>query len=806
MKSLSSDRKLILITLALLAVEIIWLLANLRVIPNPFAHDTSAIKSKPAGYVLKSQRELRRRGFDSLIWEQAAPNETLYYYDSVLTLSQSSATLFLQEQTEIHLSENTLVTIEPQDSSTIGQIRLKFTRGDLRARNPYAQTKIETPEWTIDLNQGSEVSLKQTGDDNYEVEVLKGDLKFEKDSQIQNVSVNQVLKIDDNKVTETLSIEKELQLQGPEYQRIYSFNEAVNVPVTWKGQAEKIQITPLGSDSEIRTLTPGQTSENLNLEPGKYSVRLLSNGKVSSMKEIEIWKAPVVHLLSPFPRDRVKMNRDTAFVWSIVPEAKEYRFEITDTRTGQKVVEKSPENYMNYDLGTEGELTWRVIAIDSEGFEIPSLYSNPLFSQKELLAAPRLKTPEFRKPAGKNLEKTQDRKPAQKLEKIEQEQKTESKTEKKSKKDRKSKNGALYKLEILWNLLTAQAEAKDSKTAIASYEAIFAWEKVDGADSYTIEISKTPDFRKTEVVKKVKSTEFVWTKFPLGTYYWRVAGETKSGAMGEFSEPAKINLEKIPDKEFNNLEGVIVRPTFDPEKQRAEVSTKDADILANVPKPSFDESRFDQKVLLVSEIQRELKDTYLFAYTPTYYSWTLNGDDQLKAKFSDAQNSAGRFRTEQTVSAERSYLVDIYYAQTKWTADKAQFPFQDEITIVDARVQVLFGSSKYNVFTGAAVQLSPKVERKDNEEIEIKSVPTIGPSVLYVWRNEGRWSGDHQVSFLAGSETFMFSTQNMIKFDIYKGDSASAFTGVRFQGDAIFNKSNFSNGFGFGLVLGFENF
>lgn len=777
MKAVTTDKKIILITLTVLVIEILWLLANLKVVPNPFARDTSSVQSKAAGYVLKSQHELRRRGFDSLIWEEANNNETLYYYDSVLTLSQSSATLFLQEQTEIHLSENTLVTIEPQDSTTIGQIRLKFTRGDLRARNPYASTKIETPEWSIDLNEGSEVSLKQTGDDNFEVEVLKGDLKFERDSEVQNISVNQVLKIDENTPTETLTVEKDLVLQGPEYQRIYSFEKDVPVPISWKGNAEKIQITELGSDVILREVSADQKTDTLNLEPGKYSVRLLSNGKVSSTKEIEVWKAPVVHLLSPFPRDRVKMNQDTSFVWSIIPEAKEYRFEITDTRTGEKKIEKSLENYMTYDLGTEGALTWRVIAIDADGFEIPSLYSNPLFSQRELLAAPKLKTPELRNPAS-----------GEKL-----------------KKPKKKNDGAFYKFELLFDLFFPAAQAQNT-AAMASYEAVFAWESVEGADSYNIEISKTPDFRKTELAKKVKSTQYVWSKFPLGTYYWRVAGATKSGSMGEFSEPAKINLEKIPDKEFNNLEGVIIRPTFDPDKQRADVSTKDIDILSNVPKTSFDETRFDQKVLMASEIQRTLKDTYLFAYTPTNYTWNLNGDDMLKAKFNDNQNTAGRFRTEQTLSEERSYVVDAYYAQTKWAVDAVAFPFQKDVTIVDSRVQILVGSNKYNVFTGGAVQTSPQVERKDNEEIAVKSNLTVGPSVLYVWRNDSRFSGDHSLSFTAGNQTFMFSTQNMLKFDLYKGESSSAFTGVRFQGDAIFNKSNFSNGFGFGLVLGFENF
>jgi hypothetical protein len=44
-------------------------------------------------------------------------------------------------------------------------------------------------------------------------------------------------------------------------------------------------------------------------------------------------------------------------------------------------------------------LQWQVIGIDKDGFEIPPLYANPIFSKAELLAAPKLKTPEIRQPA-----------------------------------------------------------------------------------------------------------------------------------------------------------------------------------------------------------------------------------------------------------------------------------------------------------------------------------------------------------------------------------------------------------------------
>lgn len=162
-----------------LFIEIVWLLMHLEVIPSPWSNRLSENSQSPAGVIVKTEKDLKRRGMNSLVWENAYQEETLFYHDSVLTLSESTATLRLEENTEIHLAENTLVTIEPLDKNAGSEIRLKFTRGDLRAKNPSGLTKIETDQWTLDLSRGSEVALRQKGDKNFEVEVVKGQLDFQ---------------------------------------------------------------------------------------------------------------------------------------------------------------------------------------------------------------------------------------------------------------------------------------------------------------------------------------------------------------------------------------------------------------------------------------------------------------------------------------------------------------------------------------------------------------------------------------------------------------------------------------------------
>lgn len=773
---------------------------HFQVIPNPFKTKTLALDQQPAGYVQKSQRELRKRSMNSLVWENASVDETLYYYDSVLTLSQSSATLYLQEQTEVHLSENTLVTIEPQDQRLDSQIRLKFTRGDLRARNPFATTKIETPEWSLNLDQGSEVSLRQTGKDNFEVEVVKGNMQFEKDSGVQALTENQVLKIEDNNATETLSIQGDLKFQGPDYQRIYSPNPETKVPIVWMGEAEKIEIIPLGKDSIVREIKPDQKSEDLQLEPGKYTLRLVNNGKVSEAKEIEVWQTPTLQLLSPFPRDRVNTNENVSFVWSYVPEAKEYKVIMTDITTGKSVTQTVKDNFFQHSFPAEGNIQWRVIGLDAEGFEMPSSYSNQIFPRHEPFAAPRLKSPEIRVPASKPKKDSPKKKPSSMIEK-------------------------------LWNLLLPMAHAEDSpawapgssttSTSVptttlpakkskksSDYEAVFAWEKVDGADIYTIEISDSTDFRNPKLSKVIKKTEFTWSQFSLGSYYWRVAAGSSTGRMGVFSEAVKVNLEKLPEGSASS-DGVLIRKKLDPDAERPPVETKTEEIVKSAPKPQFDESRFQQDTKLASDQQRDLVEHYLLEWSPVWTGFNLNGEDSLKVKLNGSSMGGFHFQTEQILGSKdkpsKSYLADIFYAQYKWKAsDELTYPFQEDQPFTDLRAQILFGDNKSGMLRGAIVQTVPIVDREDLEKIQIKAATTFGPSVYWVVDLSERWKSGHQLSLMAGNNIFVLSNQNTFRYQFFKGESSAMSLGVRLQEDLIFYRRSFSSGWAGGITFGFE--
>ncbi len=773
-RSWKTDRRLVIFTTALLLMEVAWLLLHLQVIPNPFQTQKKSLEQKPAGYVMKTERELRKREMNSLMWENSGDEDVLHYYDSVLTLSQSTAVLHLHEQTEVRLSENTLVTIEPQSESENHQIRLKFTRGDLRARNPFAATQIQSDQWSLQLAQGSEVSLRQTGDDDFEVEVLKGQLQFEKDSSTQSLSENQVLKIEDNKAAGAIAVSENVKFEGPAYQRIYSHQARIEIPVTWQGDAQSLQVSPLGKTRSARNLASGQRRDLLSLESGKYTLRLLKDGEVSESKELEVWQAPPFHLLSPFPRDRVKTNQQLQFVWSSLTEAHHYKFVVKNLRSGDVFEKTVSTNTTDHTFTEESDFEWKVIALDRDGFEILPPYGNQIFPRHEPFAAPKLKSPELRLPA--------------------------SKPDSSWRPERQNKWSWFFR----WLLPYSRAADSAAKNS-TDYEAVFAWEPVNGADLYTIEISASSDFRNPLTSKTVKRTEFIWSKFNLGTYYWRVAAGASNGRMGVFSEPAKVELKKLPDHS-SDMDGVLVRrkiPDPAPAPPPEVIAQKNLEELL----PSLLKSELQEpQALAVTEAQKTIQHSYLLEWAPLYVNWSLHGDSDLEANLTGSSSQSFHLQVEQRLGLEgKTVLADFFFSQFRWVAkDPLLYPFQSDQTVWDSRLSLYLNDEKSTLLRGATVQALPVIERKDLEEIEITSAWALGPSVEYKMRQSENWTSSHSLSALAGSQIFALSTQNRLRYQALQRDALTISLGLQLQLDLIFQSENFSRTTGAGATVGIE--
>lgn len=109
------------------------------------------------------------------------------------------------------------------------------------------------------------------------------------------------------------------------------------------------------------------------------------------------------------------------------------------------------------------------------------------------------------------------------------------------KKTKKKKSRA----QAFWDFLFPRAYAANpSKLAIR-----FSWEETPGASQYVIQISQNSDFEPVLIEKRVPQLEFIHEMTPPSEktqLYFRVAGVTGDGLVGEFSEIEKVEVKPEP--------------------------------------------------------------------------------------------------------------------------------------------------------------------------------------------------------------------------------------------------------------------
>ena len=458
----SRDRKIIFVLLIALAVELVLLLAHTGVIRLGGKSATSGVQ---AGYVLKAHNHLRRRTANSLVWETSQTHEPLYFHDAILTLKESTAVLTLETSTEITLSENTLITIEPPDDSHTGEIRLRFLRGNLQARNPFQASSIKGDSWSMDLTSGSEVELRDVGNKNVEVRLKEGQALVTSGGQASGLVANEIWRLNATGAAK-ISLDASLDWINPPPRRIYLHGEAVPMQLEWNGDAEKLLIQTLGYAEKILELSPGQKSILADLPYGHHRLYLRRAHISSSALDIQVWRAPLIHLLTPLPRDRVDLNTQVGFLWQKSPQVQSFNLKLSGASTNMS--HGLEDNGFTRTFTAEEDVQWYVEGLDAEGFTVPPLYRYPLYIRESPFAPPKLKIPQLRQPAAAPPP---------------------------------GPGAWLWS----WLIPAAQADLKNK------FEAVFSWEVVPGADQYVIEISQSADFRNPVVAKTLTMTEFTWS-------------------------------------------------------------------------------------------------------------------------------------------------------------------------------------------------------------------------------------------------------------------------------------------------------
>lgn len=93
---------------------------------------------------------------------------------------------------------------------------------------------------------------------------------------------------------------------------------------------------------------------------------------------------------------------------------------------------------------------------------------------------------------------------------------------------------------FLW-LVSSHALGVDKKG-----EVTLEWDVIEGAESYKVEVSERKDFKKIYKTIDLSTTE-TSLEIPFDkTYFWRVAGKSFLGDIGEWSDPGTVHVSSPP--------------------------------------------------------------------------------------------------------------------------------------------------------------------------------------------------------------------------------------------------------------------
>ncbi|MCM2283081.1 MAG: hypothetical protein NDI61_14660, partial [Bdellovibrionaceae bacterium] len=537
------DRYLVAGAVCLLLLEIFILAADF----GDVALDSSRAPwatGQRIGDLKRAENEVRRRGRSSLVWDESQTQDALFAYDSVLTLKDSTAQIRLRapsdphasgqtnaqitpqetQDTILNLDENTLVVLEPTEESQSGSLRLRFSRGAFRARNPSQAMNIETRSFSLDAKPGTELSLVGLENGNFEVELSRGEATLTTPNGVERVTSGERVRLSQEEIVERAQVSEGLQWGRDIPDRIYARQFPVPVPLSWNGLATDAEI--IAPDKSIR-LIHLQDPSTLTVEfpHGTSLVRLRNGDQSSSTATIQVRHAPSFQYFTPLPRDRARTGTDLLFSWQRLPEAHSYRLELSADATFDSLVTSVPtkDTRVTTPLRKSGTYFWRIVGLDADGYAIPAPRAYPLYITPQPLQAPELQTPELREPADAGEES----------------------------------DGSAS----LWNWILPLARAQTA----SSLSATFTWGAVSGADHYVIEISRTPGFEDPLVLQKVTETKFTWVGFAIGNYFWRVAAGSGSGPteqLGLFSAPA---LARLDPRHANAGKGVTLAASEPPQ-------------------------------------------------------------------------------------------------------------------------------------------------------------------------------------------------------------------------------------------------
>lgn len=713
------DRYLIAAALLLLVLEVAYLVTGLEGDPSDRdAMATAASSVRPLGEVLRTEKSVRRRGQNTLVWSESKADDTVFEYDSVLTLAGSAARIRLAGDTTLTLEENTLVVLEPPRSDDDGRLRIRFSKGSVRSSNPDRKVDFNSESFVLSADKGASLSLVGLEDGRFAVEVEKGKASLTTGGKSEALEEGAKLLLKGDEIQERKSLSAVLRWSPDVPRRIYAREFPVEVGLRWEGTARELAVVDPAKKLSSNPVSGNEV--NVKLAEGTHLLSLANGTESSETIVMQVRVAPTARYFTPLPRDRVRAGEDVVFGWEAIPGARRYQIEVAPSPQFERIEAKAETKdlQVKLKLSRAGAFHWRVVGYDDEEIAIPPARSYPLFVSPDLMQSPELNAPEIRSPA-----------------------------------DETSK-GASPGASMLFKLLLPEAKAQ------SAFDAVFTWKTTAGADHYVIEISKTPGFEEPVVIEKVGQPSFTWKKVVSGRYFWRVAAGKSAGGgegdrMGAFSTVAVAQLDGAGT---SSGDGVRVVERIDPASSAKKVETAQAPKPTPVQTPEPDPARaadeesedlgLAARDLSPSEVARVAieeapgRRSGRFFYRPQWRSTSLRSGPSLSGSFDGPVGLA--FGLDLPILTLETGRLELKgnYERVQWKP-KA-LATQSELNETRWSASLQFRPKGQRWAAGLGVESVPFLERKRLEESELSAVTLIGPSVQFT----NSWeSSDVEIDF-----------------------------------------------------------
>jgi len=466
------------------------------VLQKAFDQTSGTGTTQAIGTIIFKQKVAERKFSSQALWGRVESKAPVFNFDTIRTGPGASAVVNLQDGTEIHLDEETMVGLELQEKAfsvalVTGKVAAKRPAGiastafSITSKN--VGVTMENGEVTL-ARQGEGVSLQTTA----LVTVTSG-------GQTSLVQADQAALIAPGAAP---VVQKQpVSLVEPADQAYAVGGDVQPVVFRWQTPADSpgtgtLQISrDSGFSSVERQLKTNQGQAKADLPEGSYSWRVLApDGTPSASRRLVVFRAAAPTLAEP---QGVQSVADPAsalvpFSWSKTPDASSYRLEIFEASRRD-----TPYRSLTTTLSAvsvpglpEGRYVWRVVGLyPFANAELPSVVG--AFSVEKLQ---KLQAPGF-----------------------------------------------------LAGSSTAVSETKAQFSALAA-DSVLGWESVPSAETYEVVIAKDPEFK--QVVSTTRTTSNSLhrpTDLDSGDYYWRVRALTQDlasdpSAAREFSVVASLPL------------------------------------------------------------------------------------------------------------------------------------------------------------------------------------------------------------------------------------------------------------------------